>query len=650
VKMDGFSMTLYYVDDSSKCWDHLHLIPSQCASRSMPSDNARFGVCSKNFDLFDNGENQNMVFWDAAMKSGIFSILRNVGRPLAVQGELVGWNINSNPHRYPKDAVKFFMYSIIDIEEGVRLDPRKVEQFAGKLGLLHVPVLGYVKIPEIAGNHQEILDRAEKRQGEGLVFKSCDDGRWFKVHSVSYLLAREEGGSTVVATPSYPLEFAPSVDSALPEDAKAVFEELFPGKKASAATPTRLAVPRSSNDPFVSPTANGSSPLIKPPPTKSLRQYWEENIFGPRAVPSPVADTTLTHDVRPEVVVNEGKSVSTPPTTPSPITERRDGSDVTPIRGHVIGDLKFDNPFDEMDKRRMELQARLATLAASPASSPDAATTVTVANTSKLALVDSPTAALVDTSNLPRNERIKAKMQALGVCKARVERLENGLTEVKQRIPMANIELMQRIWSSEDRIAAERAQLDSSPMTASTTKYHTAPEETPSEYHSLSDDERDAEDDDDSDAEYDDEPVHPVLEGMPRDGTAVIIGDPADPTGWRIKPEVMEARAAVWRQASIDRTLRADDGGLGTWIDEWATGFFGADHPKRPKDVNDVFFYIRPHEYLPEYRKERHPNLFPTESALMTLEASPTTGRRLGPRPFTISPSVRADAEFLGLI
>ncbi|KAK4454262.1 hypothetical protein QBC34DRAFT_342647, partial [Podospora aff. communis PSN243] len=190
VKMDGSSMTMYFVDHSSKCWDRLLPVPSQYASRSVPSDNARFGVCSKNFDLLDNGENQNKLFWDAAMKSGIFPILRNVDLPLAVQGELVGWNINGNPHGYPRDVVEFFMYSIIDLEEGVRLDPRKVEQFAGKLGLLHVPVLGYVKIPEIATSHQDILDRAERRQGEGLVFKNCDDGRWFKVHSASYLVAR----------------------------------------------------------------------------------------------------------------------------------------------------------------------------------------------------------------------------------------------------------------------------------------------------------------------------------------------------------------------------------------------------------------------------------------------------------------------------
>jgi hypothetical protein len=198
---------------------------------------------------------------------------------------------------------------------------------------------------------------------------------------------------------------------------------------------------------------------------------------------------------------------------------------------------------------------------------------------------------------------------------------------------------------------ASTALIGSSPLTASTEQYQTAPEEAPSEYVSLSDREYDG----DSDAGSEDEHGHPVLEGMPRDGTAIIIGDHNDPTGWKIKSEVMEAQIDVWRKASANKTLRTDDGGLGTWINEWAIGYFGADDPKRPKDVNDVFFHIRPNDCLPEYREERHPDSFAQQAAtvptLSTVQmGSPTADKVFGPVPEIMSPSTRADAEWLGLV
>lgn len=72
-----------------------------------------------------------------------------------------------------------------------RWHPREVESFAAEHGLEHVPVLGYRTVREVARHHEDLQVRADLKDGEGLVFKSCAvDGRWFKVLSSRWIMEK----------------------------------------------------------------------------------------------------------------------------------------------------------------------------------------------------------------------------------------------------------------------------------------------------------------------------------------------------------------------------------------------------------------------------------------------------------------------------
>lgn len=116
--------------------------------------------------------------------------MAHAGLSIAIQGELVGWNIEGNPYNYPENKRDFFVYTVIDIETRERWHPKDVKSFADDLGLKHVKIIGYTSLPAIAKSHKDLLDRADKGEGEGLVFKCCDDNRWFKVLSSKYIITK----------------------------------------------------------------------------------------------------------------------------------------------------------------------------------------------------------------------------------------------------------------------------------------------------------------------------------------------------------------------------------------------------------------------------------------------------------------------------
>ncbi|ROW13172.1 hypothetical protein VPNG_04858 [Cytospora leucostoma] len=185
VKMDGASMTVYFVRKNSRYFDELNPLPEKVGPNSVLG-NSRFGVCSKNYDL-NELKPCNHGYWRTALQYDLPSKLSKLGRNIAISGELCGDGINGNREGIPSGKKEFFVYWIFDIDRQKRLDPREVIVRAEQLGLKHVPVLGYVKIPEIAEGHRDLQKRADEKQGEGLVFKCLEDGRSFKVLSNIYL-------------------------------------------------------------------------------------------------------------------------------------------------------------------------------------------------------------------------------------------------------------------------------------------------------------------------------------------------------------------------------------------------------------------------------------------------------------------------------
>lgn len=191
VKMDGASMTVYFVRHNCRRADDLNPLPDPAGPNTV-LENGRFGVCSKSVDLNELNSSADtkgdLGYWKTALRLHLPAKLSRLGENIAIQGELCGRGINGNREKVAEGETEFFVFAIFDIDRQKYVNPLRVVDLAAKLGLKHVPVLGYVKIREIAKNHDGLKMRARQRKGEGLVYKCLVDDRSFKVISSTYLL------------------------------------------------------------------------------------------------------------------------------------------------------------------------------------------------------------------------------------------------------------------------------------------------------------------------------------------------------------------------------------------------------------------------------------------------------------------------------
>lgn len=166
-KLDGSSLTAYVFGDQE-------------------------GVCSRNLDLKDEGDN---TFWTTAKKYNLIETIKLTGRNLAIQGEMYGSGINGN--LYNLTDIRFACYDIFDIDKQEYLLPDERWEICMRLGIPHVPLEGVDQdISEMA--IQDILDSADgtsrlnqKSIREGYVYKSTTDPNVsFKAIGNSYLLKK----------------------------------------------------------------------------------------------------------------------------------------------------------------------------------------------------------------------------------------------------------------------------------------------------------------------------------------------------------------------------------------------------------------------------------------------------------------------------
>ena len=165
-KLDGSSMTVYVMDGD-------------------------VGVCSRNLDLKHNIDNS---LWRAAYKHELPAKLANIGRNIAVQGELVGNGIQGN--MYKMRDQDFYVYDIYDIDAGRYFTPSERKAFVTEYKLNHCPVLGTYETAELT-TVEHLLKFAEGKsvmgdiagpEREGLVFKCREKQLSFKAISNKFLL------------------------------------------------------------------------------------------------------------------------------------------------------------------------------------------------------------------------------------------------------------------------------------------------------------------------------------------------------------------------------------------------------------------------------------------------------------------------------
>lgn len=164
-KLDGSSATFYLNDEE-------------------------FGVCSRNLDLFETEEN---TFWKVARELKLEEKLREYGKNLAIQGELIGEGIQSNPYKIKGHTVKFFNVFDIDSQSYYGL-PMFLATFQHAFHLETVPILTNLtmKLPKTI---DECLAFAEEKSvlnpnfdREGVVFRTMGRDVSFKAISNKFLL------------------------------------------------------------------------------------------------------------------------------------------------------------------------------------------------------------------------------------------------------------------------------------------------------------------------------------------------------------------------------------------------------------------------------------------------------------------------------
>ncbi|KPM43894.1 hypothetical protein AK830_g2664 [Neonectria ditissima] len=194
-KMDGSSMTVYFVRRDSPFYAQLPALPPHATDSQQP--NGRVGVCSRNRELGEQTRSM-ALFWAAARAAAIPEALARCGRNLALQGELCGSSIQGNFEGFAAGTHAFYLFAVWDIDAQRYLPPREVhETWAPRLGLKHVAVEGYRPLREIASTVSDLVSRADGkgihgRKREGIVLKHVDGAFSFKAISNSYLLKHGE--------------------------------------------------------------------------------------------------------------------------------------------------------------------------------------------------------------------------------------------------------------------------------------------------------------------------------------------------------------------------------------------------------------------------------------------------------------------------
>lgn len=170
-KLDGSSMTVYFNDGV-------------------------FGVCSRNLELKLEG-NENNAFIQAAIKYDLENKLRNYGRNIALQGELIGGNIQGNPYKLTE--YQYRVYDVYDIDNQKYLSTfnrYEILKIINFNDVNHVPIIGLPNVFRNIPTMEYLLKYAEGKsilhfetEREGLVFKRYDDGNIsFKIISNKFLL------------------------------------------------------------------------------------------------------------------------------------------------------------------------------------------------------------------------------------------------------------------------------------------------------------------------------------------------------------------------------------------------------------------------------------------------------------------------------
>jgi len=149
-KVDGSSVTYYY-------------------------RNGEFGVCSRNLELKETEDN---LLWKMARKYKIEEILKQTGKNMALQGELIGIGVQKNNLRIPENKVLFF--NVFDIDKCQYYNYSEFIHFFANVELESVPILetNYIlndNIDFLIEKSKGVSKLNEKVFREGIVIRPLEE-------------------------------------------------------------------------------------------------------------------------------------------------------------------------------------------------------------------------------------------------------------------------------------------------------------------------------------------------------------------------------------------------------------------------------------------------------------------------------------------
>jgi RNA ligase (TIGR02306 family) len=184
-KEDGSSMTVFV----EVAEDLVAVLPDGIGDISKPG--WRVGVCSRNWEVKDEDNN---TYWKVAKEIGLVAALNQMGINVAIQGELVGPGVQSNPGKY--DKLRFKIFNVWMIAEQRYLSHEERHRFIWAINTLFKTELEQVDslhgVIKGVTTLTPVLDSLVQQMGkdiEGIVFKSVEHPeRSYKYINPNYLL------------------------------------------------------------------------------------------------------------------------------------------------------------------------------------------------------------------------------------------------------------------------------------------------------------------------------------------------------------------------------------------------------------------------------------------------------------------------------
>ena len=177
-------------DNPAFTWEMTEKIDGSSMTVFVNGDQA--GVCSRNWNLTETAGN---TLWAVARRAGLIDKIRESGRNLALQGEIIGEGIQGNA--YALKGQDFFLFDIYDIDRGEYLTPLERRVFADTHGINHVPVITKEMVIQhwvtgLLSLADGVSSLNQKANREGLVFK-CNTfgGPSFKAISNRWLMKND---------------------------------------------------------------------------------------------------------------------------------------------------------------------------------------------------------------------------------------------------------------------------------------------------------------------------------------------------------------------------------------------------------------------------------------------------------------------------